>query len=122
MTTLYDKYDQTEPPITERLNLPVAPETRAITLLAHLWRKYDAAGISMGRSHEAVVLEAVLSLLGEPDPTDMDRLNEDSGVLISDTRSYLSACRAVQLGLIYRPLTAIDAALSATTPPVAKEG
>lgn len=83
----------------QRLKLPVTPEVRARTLLAHLWRKYDAAGLSMGRSHEAVVLEAVMSLLGDPDPVDMARLDEDSGVLIGDTRSYLSARRAVQLGL-----------------------
>ena len=54
----------------QRLKLPVTPEVRARTLLAHLWRKYDAAGLSMGRSHEAVVLEAVMSLLGDPDPVD----------------------------------------------------
>lgn len=85
--------------IQARLLLPVSPEVRARTLLAHLWRKYDAAGISMGRSHESVVLEAVLSLLGDPDPADMERLDQDSGVLVNETRDYLSARRAVQLGL-----------------------
>lgn len=85
--------------IKSRLVLPVSTEVRARTLLAHLWRKYDAAGISMGRSHESVVLEAVLSLLGDPDPADMERLDQDSGVLVNETRDYLSARRAVQLGL-----------------------
>ena len=88
-----------EKTIAERLALPVAPETRARTLLAHLWRKYDAAGISMGRTHEGVVLEAALSLLGEPDPQDMALLDVDSGTLINATRDYLSARRATQLGL-----------------------
>ncbi len=51
-----------EKSIQERLSsLPVTPEVRARTLLAHLWRAYDAAGTSMGRSHEAVVLEAVMA-------------------------------------------------------------
>lgn len=64
---------------------------RARTLLAHLWRKYDAAGISMGRSHESVVLEAALSLLGDPDPEDIALLDADSGKFINDTRTYLSS-------------------------------
>ena len=85
--------------IEQRLQLPVTPEVRARTLLAHLWRKYDSAGISMGRSHEAVVLEAVLSLLGDPDPSDMARLDETGGVLLGQTRDYLSARRAIQMGL-----------------------
>lgn len=70
---------------------------RARTLLAHLWRKYDAAGISMGRSHEAVVLEAVLSLLGDPNPEDMLLLDADSGKFINDTRSYLSSKMAKRI-------------------------
>ncbi|OLP04571.1 hypothetical protein BLL52_4240 [Rhodoferax antarcticus ANT.BR] len=53
----------------------------------------------MGRSHEAVVLEAVLSLLGDPDPNDMARLDDSNFDLIGQTRDYLSARRAVQLGL-----------------------
>jgi hypothetical protein len=64
---------------------------RARTLLAHLWRRYDSAGTSMGRSHEAIVLEAVLSLLGDPDPEQMALLDADSGTFINDTRSYLSS-------------------------------
>lgn len=65
-------------------------QIRARTLLAHLWRTYDTAGVSMGRSHQAVVLEAALALLGDPDPADMAVLDEDSGRLINDTRSHLS--------------------------------
>lgn len=66
-------------------------QKRARTLLAHLWRRYDAAGTSMGRSHESVVLEAALSLLGDPDPEDMALLDKDSGDLVNATRSYLSS-------------------------------
>ena len=98
MTTFQDKFEASEPSLADRLALPVTPEVRARTLLAHLWRKYDAAGISMGRSHEGVVLEAVLALLGDPDPAEMDRLDLDSGHLIGETRSYLSARRAIELG------------------------
>ena len=45
----------------------------------------------MGRSHEAVVLEAALSLLGDPDHKDMALLDADAGVFINDTRTYLSS-------------------------------
>lgn len=74
-------------------------QRRARTLLAHLWRKYDFAGISMGRSHEAIVLEAVLALLGDPDPDEMELLDQDSGKVLNDTRSYLSAKMRHRLGL-----------------------
>jgi hypothetical protein len=77
----------------QKIELPVTPNVRARTLLAHLWRKYDAAGISMGRSHEAMVLEAALALLGDPDMDDLARLDEDSGTFMDDTRSYLSLVR-----------------------------
>ena len=94
--------DETQQPrsdLQSRLRLPVAPEVRARTLLAHLWRQHDAAGVSMGRSPEAQLLEAVLSLLGDPNPVDMERLDRDSGALVNETMDYLSARRAVQLGL-----------------------
>lgn len=90
----------TEPSIQSRLDsLPVSPEVRARTLLAHLWRLYDAAGTSMGRSHQAVVLEAAMDLLGPPDQDDMQRLDIGGADLIGNTRSYLSAVRARNLGL-----------------------
>lgn len=99
VTQKHQQQDGANLGIQSRLALPVPPDVRARTLLAHLWRKYDAAGISMGRSHEAVVLEAVLALLGLPDQEDMQLLDADSGVLINQTRDYLSAKRAVELGL-----------------------
>ncbi len=100
MSSAYDRYEQTESSIVQRLcQLPVTPETRARTLLAHLWRVYDAAGVSMGRTHEAVVLEAAMKLLGDPDPLDMQRLDDVRNDLIGETRSYLSAIRARNLGL-----------------------
>lgn len=74
------------------------PEQRARTLLALLWRKYDAAGTSMGRSHEAVVLEAAMDLLGPPDEDEMRRLDHDSGEVVNETRDYLSKQRAKALG------------------------
>ncbi len=77
---------------------PVFENKRARTLLAHLWRKYDAAGTSMGRTHEAVVLEAAMALLGDPDPEDMRLLDMDSGDLVNATRNYLSAKMARRLG------------------------
>lgn len=70
---------------------------RARTILAALWRKYDAAGTSMGRSHEAVLLEAALALLGDPNPQDMEALDADPGELVNATRSYLSARMASRL-------------------------
>jgi hypothetical protein len=72
--------------------------TRARTLLAHLWRTYDSAGTSMGRSHQAVVLEAAMALLGDPDQSDIQLLDADSGRLVNETRSYLSNRMARRLG------------------------
>ena len=80
----------TEPSIQTRLDsLPVTLEVRARTLLTHLWRLYDAAGTSMGRSHQAVVLEAAMDLLGPLNPADMQRLDDGGADLIGNTRSYL---------------------------------
>ncbi len=76
------------------------PKTRARTLLTLLWRKYDTGGISMGRSYEAVLLEAAMDLLGPPDTDDVRRLETmDAGELLNETRSYLSAERARREGL-----------------------
>ena len=76
------------------------PETRARTLLTLLWRKYDAGGISMGRSYEAVILEAAMDLLGPPDTKDVQRLESmDAGELLNETRDYLSSERARREGL-----------------------
>ena len=68
---------------------------RARTLLTLLWQKYDAGGISMGRSYEAVVLEAAMELLG---PTTED-ISRDHGDIMDETRTYLSSKRAEELGL-----------------------
>lgn len=64
-----------------------------------LWRRYDAAGISLGRGYEAVLLEAAMELLGPPDLDDMDRMDTEQDFL-DDTRSYISATRAKQYGLL----------------------
>lgn len=85
--------------VQQRLELPVTPEVRARTLLAALWQKYDAGGTSMGRSHEAVLLEAAIALLGSPDGEEMRRLDSDYGGLVDQTRDYLSARQAVEFGL-----------------------
>jgi len=73
---------------------------RSKTLLTFLWQKYDAGGISMGRSYEAVVLEAVMELLG-PSSEDLSR---DHGDIMDETRSYLSSKRAEKLGLKCREI------------------
>ncbi|MCP4984529.1 MAG: hypothetical protein GY928_00295 [Colwellia sp.] len=59
---------------------------RVKSLLRILWRTYDAGGQSMGRSHQAVVLETAMALL---DDIDCEHI-VDSGQLVNDTRSYLS--------------------------------
>lgn len=72
---------------------------RTRTLLTLLWRKYDAAGTSMGRSYEAVLLEAAMTLLGDPDSQEIARLDVGSGgELVDETRTYLSSLRAEKLG------------------------
>lgn len=68
---------------------------RVKTLLVMLWQKYDAGGISMGRSWEAVVLEAAIELIGPP-TEDMSRCH---GEILDETRSYLSSKMAERLGL-----------------------
>ena len=78
----------------------VKPETRARTLLTLLWRKYDAGGISMGRSYESVLLEAAMDLLGPPDVEDVRRLDALNGSdIVGETRDYLSSERARREGL-----------------------
>lgn len=77
----------------ERLTLPVSEQTRALTLLILLWRRYDAAGISMGRSHEAVLLETAIALLGAVDYDELAKIDKDSGTLVNETRDWLSAQR-----------------------------
>jgi hypothetical protein len=84
----------------ERMDsLPISPETRARTLLTMLWRRYDAAGISMGRGYEAVLLEATMELLGPADLDDVTRFEVEDDCL-NDTRNYISATRAKQYGLL----------------------
>lgn len=90
---------------------------RARTLLAELWRRQDAAGISMGRSYESVVLEAALTLLGDPEPEDMALLDIDSGTFVNDTRTYLSRKMARRLGFPDSPAErAREAAIRAAGP------
>ena len=88
----------TSAPSIDRLG--VLPHVRARTLLTLLWRKYDAGGVSMGRSYEAVLLEAAMDLLGPPDKSDVAKLDAmQSGDLVNETRNYLSSLRARQEGL-----------------------
>jgi hypothetical protein len=78
----------------------VTPHVRARTLLTGLWQKYDAGGISMGRSHEAVLLETAMDLLDDlRDSNDVRRLNEGYGDVVDASRNYLSDCRARREGL-----------------------
>ncbi len=80
--------------------MDATPQVRARTLLTLLWRKYDAGGVSMGRSYEAVLLEAAMDLLGPPDVDDVRRLDSMvAGDLVNETRNYLSAERARREGL-----------------------
>ena len=84
--------------------LPVHPYVRARTLLTLLWQKYDTGGISMGRSFEAVCLEAAMDLLEDfRDSDDVMRCDSDSGNVMDDTRTYLSRQRANREGLAAAP-------------------
>ena len=81
--------------------LGVSDNMRARTLIALLWRKYDAAGMSMGRSHEAVLLEAAMDLLGPPDADDIERCEHwGGGDVVDETRTYLSKRKARALGFL----------------------
>lgn len=80
--------------------LGVIPAVRARTLLALLWRKYDLGGISVGRSHESVLLEAAMSLLGDPDVDDLQRADtsEGYGDMVDETRTWISRQTARRYG------------------------
>jgi len=54
-------------------SLPVDELVRVKTLLRLLWVGYDAGGMSMGRSHEAVLLEAALELMYDIENEDISR-------------------------------------------------
>ncbi len=77
-------------------DLPVDDLTRAKSLLRLLWIKYDAAGISMGRSYESVLLESALKLM---DIIDQEELPECTGELVNETRNYLSSQMAASIGV-----------------------
>ena len=88
-------------PVLSTAGLGVSPSVRARTLLTLLWRKYDAGGTSMGRSYEAVLLEAAMDLLGPTDESDVSRLDAmQAGDLVNETRTYLSSLRARREGLV----------------------
>lgn len=75
--------------------LPVDDTVRVKTLLRMLWLTYDAGGISMGRSYEAVVLEAALSLMEDVENEEIP----ECGDLLNETRNYLSQKMHDHLGL-----------------------
>ncbi len=76
--------------------LSVSPEVRARTLLCYLYGLFDRGGISVGRSHESVLLETAIELLGPNDPEDVDR---DYGTNVMEARNYISDKMAGKLGL-----------------------
>ena len=78
---------------SRRDTLPVKPHVRALTLLIQLWRYYDSAGISIGRSREAILLELAMELLGDHDPNELAKLDDQFGNIVGETRDYLSALR-----------------------------
>lgn len=77
------------------MKLPVDELVRVKSLLRLLWVTYDAGGISMGRSHEAVLLEAALELLDKTENEDIS----DRGDLVNETRNYLSSKLLERLNL-----------------------
>jgi len=76
--------------------MSATPEIRARTLLSYLWGLFDRGGISVGRSHESILLEAAMDLLGPPDKEDMNR---DYGDNVVEARNYISDKMAGKLGL-----------------------
>ena len=87
------------PPAEQAAREVSEPPVLARTLLTLLWRKYDAAGISMGRSYESVLLEAAMDLLGPPDVDQVARLDKDSAEVVDEVRTLLSNRRAAREGL-----------------------
>lgn len=85
----------TEKVTSDDKKLPVDELVRVKSLLRLLWITYDAGGISMGRSHEAVLLEAAIELLEDIDNEDIS----DRGEMVNETRNYLSSQLAMRLNL-----------------------
>lgn len=77
--------------------MEVDPKVRARTLLTYLYRIFDSGGISLGRSHESILLETAMELLGPADPEDVH--HRDYGTNVMEARNYLSDQIAKELGL-----------------------
>jgi len=71
------------------MNIP--PETRAVTLLCMLARRFDMAGLSGGRTRESELLDAALALLPKVDQTDLPQaINAvDEDRILLETKEYL---------------------------------
>ena len=80
----------------ENQKMEVEPAVRARTLLTYLYGIFDRGGISVGRSHESVLLETAMELLGPNDPEDVDR---DYGTNVMEARNYISDQYAQRRGL-----------------------
>ena len=80
----------------EDQKMTVPPEVRARTLLTYLYGLFDRGGMSVGRSHESILLETAMELLGPNDPEDVNR---DYGNNVMEARNYISDQIAKRLGL-----------------------
>ena len=90
MTVIKDWYPQKDQ------HMEVSPEVRARTLLTYLYGLFDRGGISLGRSHESILLETAMELLGPNTPEDVDR---DYGTNVMEAQNYVSDQIAKRYGL-----------------------
>ena len=80
----------------EDQKMEVEPAVRARTLLTYLYGIFDRGGISVGRSHESMLLETAMELLGPPNIEDVNR---DYGTNVMEAKNYVSDQIAKRLRL-----------------------
>jgi hypothetical protein len=114
--TLFNKTNDSPAPLDlvvgPRLNFPDngIPDNMKLfyarALLSHLWARYDANGISMGRSFDSMLLELAIEMLGR-DNGPMPKEFLEPGVLLNRIKDELSRARLESMGM-QRPNTVLD--------------
>lgn len=70
--------------------MKVTPETRALTLLAHINSYWSAGGINCGRSRESTLLDVAIKLLGGYGAVDITDLENGEQENLDEARDWLT--------------------------------
>ncbi|MFC1775591.1 hypothetical protein ACFLY0_01925 [Patescibacteria group bacterium] len=93
----------------------LSDEELARLLLRQLWQCYDSGGISIGRSPESQLLEAVMNIIPLPDLVDMDRFYSDDIMIEARIRFAVierESCEMKQYALFQQNPTLSDNCLA----------